>query len=96
MQAIRDFDSITSYLAIWHTYNAAVKAELYSTCLTTVARIYLIRPYSFAEENTRQPDQSSRVVGIVVTNSNHRRVAAKFAQRFQVPVCAHRETLPDA
>jgi Metallo-beta-lactamase superfamily len=38
---------------------------------------------------------SSRVQGIVVTNSNHRRATAQFAQQFQVCIFAHRQTFPD-
>ena len=38
---------------------------------------------------------SSRVTGIVVTNSNHRRAAAQFAQRFRVRIFADRGTFPN-
>ena len=95
MQAVRDFDSITSHLAIWHTYDPGVKAELYSTCLATVAGIYLIDPIALHKRALDALIGSSRVAGIVVTNSNHRRAAAQFAQRFQVRIFAHRETFPD-
>ena len=95
MQAVRDFDSITSHLAIWHTYDPAVKAELYSTCLATVAGIYLIDPIPLQKRALDGLIGASRVAGIVVTNSNHRRAAAQFAQRFPVPIFAHRETFSD-
>ncbi len=95
MQGARDFDSITSHLAIWHTYDAAVKAELYSTCLATVTGIYLIDPIPLQKRALDSLISSSQVTGIVVTNSNHRRAAVQFAQRFQVHIFAHRETLPD-
>ena len=95
MQPVRDFDSITSHLAIWHTYDPAVKAEVYSTCLATVAGIYLIDPIALQEQALDGLIGSSRVAGIVVTNSNHRRAAPQFAQRFPVPIFAHRETFPD-
>ena len=95
VQEARDFDSITSHLAIWHTYDAAVKAELYSTCLATVAGIYLIDPIPLQKRALDSLLSSSRVTGIVVTNSNHRRAAAQFAQRFQGRIFAHRETFPD-
>ena len=94
MQAVRDFDSITSHLAIWHTYDPAVKSELYSTCLATVAGIYFIDPIALQEEALDGLIRSSGVAGIVVTNSNHSRAAAQFAQRFRVRIFAHRETFP--
>jgi len=95
VQAVRDFDSITSHLAIWHTYDVAVKAELYSTCLATVTGVYLIDPIPLQKRALDSLISSSRVAGVVVTNSNHRRAAAQFAQRFQVRIFAHRETFPD-
>lgn len=95
MQAVRDFDSITSHLAIWHTYDPAVKAELYSTCVATVAGLYLIDPIPLQKRALDGLIGSSGVAGIVVTNSNHRRAAAQFAQRFPVPIFAHRETFSD-
>ena len=94
-QEAPDFDSITSRLAIWHTYDAAVKAELYSTCLATVAGIYLIDPIPLQKRALDSLIGSSRVTGIVVTNSNHRRAAAQFAQQFQVCIFAHRQTFRD-
>ena len=95
VQEAPDFDSITSRLAIWHTYDAAVKAELYSTCLTTVAGIYLIDPIPLQKRALDSLISSSRVTGIVVTNSNHRRAAAQFAQQFQACIFAHRQTFRD-
>jgi glyoxylase-like metal-dependent hydrolase (beta-lactamase superfamily II) len=95
VQAPRDFDSITSHIAIWHTYDRAVKAELYSTCLATVAGIYLIDPIPLQKQALDALIGSSRVAGIVVTNSNHHRAAEQFAQWFPVRTLAHRETFPD-
>jgi glyoxylase-like metal-dependent hydrolase (beta-lactamase superfamily II) len=95
VQEARDFDSITSRLAIWHIYDAAVKAELFSTCLATVAGIYLIDPVPLQKRALDSLISSSRVTGIFVTNSNHHRAAAQFAQQFQVCILALRETFPD-
>jgi glyoxylase-like metal-dependent hydrolase (beta-lactamase superfamily II) len=80
---------------IWHTYDAAVKAEFYSTCLATVAGIYLIDPIPLQKRALDSLISSSRVAGIVVTNSNHHRAAAQFAQQFQVCIFAYRETFLD-
>jgi len=96
VQGARDFDSITSHLAIWHTYDAAVKAELFSTCLATVAGNYLIDPIPLQNGALERLTGSSPVAGIVVTNSNHHRAAAQFAQKFQVCIFAHRQTFPDS
>ena len=95
MQPVRDFDWISSHLAIWHAYDPTVKAELYSTCLATVAGIYLIDPIPLQKQALDELIGSSRVAGIVVTNSNHHRAAAPFAQRFPVGIFAHHEAFPD-
>jgi hypothetical protein len=95
VQAVRDFDRISSHLAIWHTYDPAVKAELCSTCLATVAGIYLIDPIPLRKQALDGLIGSSQVAGIVVTNSNHHRAATQFAQRFPVGIFAHHEAFPD-
>jgi hypothetical protein len=41
---VSDFDRIAQHLALWHGYDSAVKAELYSTCLITPDGSYLIDP----------------------------------------------------
>jgi hypothetical protein len=92
MRAASDFDSITPDIAIWHVYDSAVKAELYSTCLTTPDSSYLVDPIPLRSEALGELIGSSRVAGIIVTNSNHHRDCAEFAKQFSVPVFAHGET----
>jgi glyoxylase-like metal-dependent hydrolase (beta-lactamase superfamily II) len=95
VQTVRDFDCITSHLAIWHGYDPAVKAELYSTCVAALMGLYLIDPIPLQKQALDVLTGSSRVAGIVVTNSNHHRAAAQFAQRFAVSIFAHYEAFPD-
>ena len=42
VRATLDFDRITPYLCVWHGYDPAVKADLYSTCLVTSEGAYLV------------------------------------------------------
>jgi glyoxylase-like metal-dependent hydrolase (beta-lactamase superfamily II) len=95
VQPVRDFDAITSDLAIWHAYDLKVKAELYSTCLATGAGTYLVDPIPLQPEAFDEMMGSSSVAGIVLTNSNHRRAAAQFAQRSSVPIFARPGTFPN-
>jgi len=90
-----DFDRITPYLCVWHGYDPAVKADLYSTCLVTSDGAYLVDPIPLRSEALDELVGSSRVAGIVVTNSNHHRVFAQFARQFSLPIFAHRDTFPD-
>ena len=95
MRPASDFDRIASNIAIWHAYDSAVKAELYSICLTTASGTYLIDPILLQREALDEMISSGPIAGIVVTNSNHHRAAAQFAQQFQTPIFAHHETFPD-
>jgi glyoxylase-like metal-dependent hydrolase (beta-lactamase superfamily II) len=92
---VRDFDAITSHLAVWHAYDPALKAELYSTRLTTTGGVYLIDPIPLQKRAVNELIGSSGVAGIVVTNSNHHRAAPRFAERFSAPIFAHNDTFPD-
>jgi len=90
-----DFDRIASNVAIWHGYDSAVKADLYSTCLMTSAGACLIDPIPLESEALHELIGSARVAGIIVTSSNHHRASSRFAERFSVPIFAPSETFPD-
>jgi hypothetical protein len=95
VRAALDFDRITPYLCVWHGYDPAVKAESYSTSLTTSEGMYLIDPIPLQNEALAELIGSSRVTGIIVTNSNHYRAFAQFAEEFSVPIFARCEAFPD-
>ena len=88
---VPDFDRIASNIAIWHGYDSAVKAELYSTCLGTSGGTYFIDPIPLVSEALDELIGSDSVAGIIITNSNHHRASAKFAESFQ-PRCADEPT----
>jgi glyoxylase-like metal-dependent hydrolase (beta-lactamase superfamily II) len=54
----------------------------------------LIAPIPLEKRALDQLIGSFRVAGIVVTNSNHHRAAAQFAQQFSVAIFAHAHTFP--
>jgi glyoxylase-like metal-dependent hydrolase (beta-lactamase superfamily II) len=90
-----DFDRIASNIAIWHGYDFAVKAELYSTSLATSDGIYLIDPTPLQNEAFEELIGSNPVAGIIITNSNHHRASAKFAEKFSVPLFGGTEAFPN-
>jgi hypothetical protein len=90
-----DFDRIASNIAIWHDYDPAVKAECYSTSLTTTEGTYLIDPIPLEKDALDELIGSDRVAGIVVTSSNHHRISAQFAEQFSAPIFARCEAFPD-
>ena len=95
VRPVSDFDRIASNIAIWHDYDRGVKAELYSTSLTTSEGMYLIDPIPLEKEALDELTGSDPVTGIIVTNANHHRASARFAEQFLVPIFAHRDTFPD-
>jgi glyoxylase-like metal-dependent hydrolase (beta-lactamase superfamily II) len=90
-----DFDRIAPYLCVWHDYDPGVKAECYSTSLTTSEGMYLIDPIPLEKRALNELIGSDRVAGIVVTSSNHHRISAQFAEQFSAPIFARCEAFPD-
>jgi glyoxylase-like metal-dependent hydrolase (beta-lactamase superfamily II) len=90
-----DFDRIASNIAIWHGYDSAVKAELYSTCLLNSDGMYLVDPIPLQREALDKLVGSAGSAGIIVTNSSHHRGFATFAEELSVPVFARGETFRD-
>ena len=95
MRPVSDFEQIAPHLALWHGYDPAIKAELYSTCVLTPRGAYLVDPIPLQSEALDEVLGSHRVSGVIVTNSNHYRASAKFAEQFSAPVFARCETFPD-
>ena len=82
-------------LLIWQTYDPALKADLFSTAITTRNGSFLVDPIPLAHAALAQLFNAGSVSGVIVTNSNHLRASADFADRFSVPIFAHAETFPD-
>src|SRR5580765_2460066 len=93
MRPASDFDRIASNIAIWHGYDSAVKAELYSTCLRTPRGTYCIDPIPLASEVLDELIGSNSVAGIIMTNGNHHSASAKFAENFSEPRFGRTEAL---
>src|SRR5260370_28158336 len=80
---------------IWQAFDPSVKAELFSTALTTLAGLYLVDPIPLLEPQLRQFSNAAPIVGIIVTNSNHPRSATAYSERFYVAIFAHAHTFRD-
>jgi hypothetical protein len=91
-----DFDRIAFNVAIWHGYDPGVKADLYSTCLLASGAAYLVDPIPLPSDAFDELIGSAHLAGIVVTNSNHHRASAHFAEQFSSPIFARSETFQAA
>ena len=90
-----EIEPVTPNLMIWHAYDPSVKADLFSTAILTPHGNFLIDPIPLAKSALRNLRQIGQLAGIVVTNSNHQRASTQFAERFSVPLFAHRDSFPN-
>src|ERR1051325_8531494 len=80
-----ELERVAPGIFLWRYYDAAIKTELFATGLETESGTFLIDPIGLASEAMTE---FTRVAGIIVTNDNHWRAAAQFAQRLHVPIWA--------
>lgn len=83
---------ISDCLQYWQSYDGTVKAELFSAALKTQSGILIIDPIPLPRELLKKLAQEGPIAGIFVTNANHCRAAASFAESFAVPIFAHEAT----
>jgi Metallo-beta-lactamase superfamily len=87
-----DFHPLAPGIWTWQAYDSAVKADLSSTAVATVAGTYAIDPILLEEPEL---EQLGPVAGIILTNANHQRSAAQFADRFSAPIFGRLESLAE-
>lgn len=84
-----DINEFPPGISVWHAYDPVVKAELFSTALKTSLGTYLVDPIPI-----NHPEAAAlvkHVVGICITNSNHIRAVAEFAESTSAPIFVHHE-----
>lgn len=86
MPRASEIESVAPGIFIWRFYDPAVKAELFSTGLQTDSGTYLVDPIPLAPGALAELGAMEKVVGIVITNENHERAAAQFAENFAAPI----------
>ena len=80
-----ELEPVVPGIFLWRYYDPSIKTDLFSTGLQMESGMFLIDPISLAPDALTQ---LNRVAGIIVTNENHLRAAAQFAERFHVPIYA--------
>jgi hypothetical protein len=81
-----EIESVFPGTSLWRFYDPSVKADLFSTALETASGIYLVDPIPLAPDAIAGLTSKARIAGIIVTNENHERAAAQFAEKFKVPI----------
>jgi Metallo-beta-lactamase superfamily len=80
-----ELEPVVPGIFLWRYYDPAIKTDLSSTGLQTDSGTFLIDPVSLAPDVLTGLNQ---VAGVIVTNENHLRAAAQFAETFHVPIYA--------
>jgi glyoxylase-like metal-dependent hydrolase (beta-lactamase superfamily II) len=83
-----EFARISSSYALWHTYDRKLKAELFSTALVAGNELTVIDPIALPPAHQRELKSLGPVARIVITNANHARNTATFAQSCSAPIFA--------
>lgn len=87
---------IATAIFIWHHYDPAVKAELFSSGLVIDSdQIVIVDPIPLSEGQLGLLRGYGRCAGVVVTNRNHRRAAALFSAQLRTPIFAHPAGIAD-
>ena len=89
MPTASEIANVAPGISLWHFYDPAVKADLFSSTIATNVATYLIDPISLAPNELAKLQMQGPVAGIIVTNENHERAAATFADQLRVPVYLH-------
>lgn len=89
MPVAQEIDQVAPGILIWHFYDPAVKADLFSTALETPSGTYLIDPIALAAGVLSDLEARGKIGGIVVSNENHERATRQFAEKFSAPVYLH-------
>jgi hypothetical protein len=84
-----DFHQVSPSLALWHAYDPASKAELFTSAVATPDGLVLIDPIQLAPAALDQACSGRNIAAIAITSANHWRAAAWFARKFSAPVFAH-------
>jgi len=95
MACAEAFQTIREDLFFWQAYDPSVKVDLSCCARGTKQGLVFIDPIPLAREALDQLAAGRRPVAIVLTNGNHLRAARDFRDRFQIPICAHRNAASD-
>jgi Metallo-beta-lactamase superfamily len=91
MARAQEVDEVSPGIFVWQAYDNKIRADLFSTALTTHAGTYLVDPIPLGSDGLLSLRARGKAAGIFVTNANHARAAAEFARTFSIPILVHDE-----
>jgi metallo-beta-lactamase superfamily protein len=81
-----ELEPVAPGICLWRFYDPSVKADLFSTALQTPSGTYLVDPIPLQLEALASLTALGEIAGIIVTNENHERGAARFVEELGVPI----------
>jgi hypothetical protein len=91
MPRAQEVDEVAPGVLSWQAYDVKCKADLFSTALRTHTGTCIVDPISLTSDARQSVRAQGTAVGIFVTNANHLRASAEFAQTLSAPIFAHHE-----
>lgn len=79
---------VSPAISLWHAYDPAVKAELFSTALRLDDRLFLVDPIPLPGPAWDELTRDASVCGIFVTNANHERAVQEVAAKSGATILA--------
>jgi glyoxylase-like metal-dependent hydrolase (beta-lactamase superfamily II) len=83
-------------ILLWQAYDPAVKADLFSTAVTTATGdIILVDPIQLARPELNRLNEQGRIAAIVVTNVNHHRATVWYSMKFSAALFGQHASFAD-
>jgi hypothetical protein len=95
MATAAEFQQVGADLYFWQAYEPAVKCDLSSCALEVGGRLIFVDPILLAKAALADLAAVASPALIVLTNGNHARAAAEYRERFQVPIAAPADAVPE-
>jgi glyoxylase-like metal-dependent hydrolase (beta-lactamase superfamily II) len=83
-----ELQHVSPNLTLWHHYDPSVKAELFSTAVSTELGICLVDPIPLPIPDLNRLLGRARAGAIIITNQNHWRASAQLAKSLSIEVFA--------
>ena len=95
MPVAADLVQILPGLFLWHDYDSSVKADLFSSAVLTSTGAHFIDPIPLKPSQLQRLCKAWQPAGVIVTNANHQRAAAHYAEKLSVPIFARADSFSD-
>ena len=80
---------VSETTALWHAFDRSIKADLFSTAISTAEGTSLIDPIALNPEAMAELQNRAPIRAVMVTNQNHWRASAEIAAQLSVEIFAH-------